>query len=374
MSKYIRKGYTFDDLLLVPKASNVLPKDVILQTEIAKKINLKIPIISAAMDTVTEFRMAIVLANLGGIGIIHKNMSINDQTKQVLVVKNYSNSNNLPSTAATDNEGKLLVGAAIGIASNTMTRAATLVKYGADILCLDTAHGHSESVIKTLRELKRNFRIPIIVGNVATYEAANALVSNGADCIKVGIGPGSICTTRIVAGIGVPQMTAIMDVARYCNSVNIPVIADGGIKHSGDITKALAAGANAVMLGSLLAGCEEAPGEIIQVKNAKYKEFRGMGSQGAMKAGSSDRYFQEESKKYVPEGVAGYKPLVGKLENIIFNLMGGLRSGMAYCGSQTIKQLQISSEFISQSNAGLIESNYHDVLLPNSLNDNKVSE
>lgn len=371
MSKYIRKGYTFDDLLLVPKASNVLPKDIILRTEIAKKINLKIPIISAAMDTVTEFKMAIALANLGGLGIIHKNMSINDQTKQVLMVKNYSNSNNLSNTAATDNEGKLLVGAAIGIASNTMIRAATLVKYGVDIICLDTAHGHSESVIKTLREFKRNFKTPIIVGNVATYEGANALVSNGADCIKVGIGPGSICTTRIVAGIGVPQMTAIMDVARYCNSVNVPVIADGGIKYSGDITKALAAGANAVMLGSLLAGCEESPGEIIEVKNTKYKEFRGMGSQAAMKAGSSDRYFQQEAKKYVPEGVSGYKPFIGKLENIIFNLMGGLRSGMAYCGSQTIKQLQTTSEFISQSNAGLIESNYHDVFLPNSLDENK---
>ncbi|WP_036499133.1 IMP dehydrogenase [[Mycoplasma] testudinis] len=362
MPTVIRKGYTFDDLLLVPQASNILPKDVVLKTKIADSINLNIPVMSAAMDTVTDHKMAIAMADLGGLGIIHKNLSLVEQAQEVVLVKQTAVDLSLNPLAALDSKNKLLVGAAVGIANDTLSRVATLVKYGVDVICLDTAHGHSKYVIEVLRKIKKNFKLPVIAGNIATAKAAADLIAQGADCLKVGIGPGSICTTRIVSGVGVPQLTAIMDVTNVAAKHNIPVIADGGIKQSGDITKALAAGAQAVMLGSLLAGTDEAPGELVEFENRLYKTYRGMGSAAAMAAGSSDRYFQKDAMKYVPEGIEGFKEAIGPLSEVLFKLVGGLRSGMAYCGARTISELHHNSEFIEQSAAGLYESLPHDVI------------
>ena len=471
MSKIVKEGLTFDDVLLIPQASEVLPSQVDLRTTLTDGINLNIPIISAAMDTVTESRLAIAMAREGGMGIIHKNMSIEEQAKEVdkvkrsehgvitdpfylepqnlvkdavalmeryrisgvpitkngklvgiltnrdlrfetnfeqpienvmtkenlvtapvgtsleeaqkilgkhrieklpivdekgylkglITIKDIEKSIQYPNSAR-DKNGRLLVGAAVGTSANTMERIAALVEKKVDIIAVDTAHGHSRGVIEKVAQIKRAFpNVPIIAGNVATAGATRALIEAGADVVKVGIGPGSICTTRIVAGIGVPQFTAIMDCAEEADKLGKRVIADGGIKYSGDIVKALAAGGSAVMIGSMLAGTQESPGEIELYQGRSFKVYRGMGSLAAMAAGSSDRYFQEGTKKFVPEGVEGRVPYRGTVSEIIYQMKGGLRSGMGYCGKATIDDLRLHSEFVRITNAGLLESHPHDI-------------
>ncbi|MBR2376773.1 MAG: IMP dehydrogenase [Clostridia bacterium] len=467
----IREGLTFDDVLLVPQASNVLPKEVSLKSELTKGVVLNIPLMSAAMDTVTESKMAIAMAREGGLGIIHKNMSIEAQAREVdrvkrsehgvitdpfylspenkvndaldlmakyrisgvpitengkLVgiltnrdlrfetnfdqpIKNVMTKDNLITApvgtsleeaqkilgkhrieklpivddnynlkglitikdieksiqypnSAKDSNGRLLVGAAVGTAGNTFERIAELVKNKVDIITIDTAHGHSAGVIETVKKVKALYpNLPVIAGNIATSAAVEALIDAGADVVKVGIGPGSICTTRIVAGIGVPQLTAVMDCAETAHKLGKTIIADGGIKYSGDITKALAAGGNAVMLGSLLAGTKESPGEIELYQGRSFKVYRGMGSLSAMAAGSSDRYFQEGAKKLVPEGVEGRVPYRGTVSDIVFQLLGGIRSGMGYCGAKDLESLRNNAEFVRITNAGLKESHPHDI-------------
>ena len=470
-SKIVKEGLTFDDVLLIPQASNVLPADVELKTQLTDKIKLNLPLISAAMDTVTESRMAIAMAREGGIGIIHKNMSIEDQashvdkvkrsehgvitdpfflapdnlvrdalalmekyrisgvpitkdgklvgiltnrdlrfesnydqpisnimTKEGLVtapegtslddaqkilgkhrieklpivdkdgylkglitIKDIEKSIQYPNSAR-DANGRLLVGAAVGTAANTMERIAALIEARADVIAIDTAHGHSAGVLKKVEEIKAKFPgITLIAGNVATAAATEALIKSGADVVKVGIGPGSICTTRIVAGIGVPQLTAVMDCAEMADKLGKRIIADGGVKYSGDIVKALAAGGSAVMVGSLLAGTLESPGEVELYQGRSYKVYRGMGSLGAMAAGSNDRYFQEGQKKFVPEGVEGRVPYRGSVADVIYQMKGGLRAGMGYCGKRTIEELRTGSEFVRITNASLIESHPHDI-------------
>ena len=471
-SKIVKEGLTFDDVLLIPQASNVLPHEVDLRTSLTKNINLNLPLISAAMDTVTESRMAIAMAREGGLGIIHKNMSIEEQAMQVdkvkrsehgvitdpfflhpnhlvkeaielmekyrisgvpittpdgklvgiltnrdlrfennfeqpisnvmtkenlvtapegtsldeakvilgkhrieklpivnkdgylkglITIKDIEKSIQYPNSARDDN-GRLLVGAAVSTAANAIDRISALVDARVDIVAIDTAHGHSAGVIKKVEEIRAKFpSLPIIAGNVATAAATEALIKAGADVVKVGIGPGSICTTRVVAGIGVPQLTAIMDCAEMADKYGKRIIADGGIKYSGDIVKALAAGGSAVMVGSLLAGTLESPGEVELYQGRSYKVYRGMGSLGAMAAGSSDRYFQEGTKKFVPEGVEGRVPYRGSVAEVIYQMKGGLRSGMGYCGKATVEELRTSSEFVRITNASLIESHPHDI-------------
>ena len=471
MSKVIKEGLAFDDVLLIPQASDVLPSEVDLRTTLCEGLSLNLPIISAAMDTVTESRLAIAMAREGGLGIIHKNMSIEEQAKEVdkvkrsehgvitdpfflepqnlvrdavalmeryrisgvpitrngklvgiltnrdlrfetnydqpienvmtkenlitapvgtsladaqkilgrhrieklpivdkdgylkglITIKDIEKSIQYPNSAR-DKNGRLLVGAAVGTSANTMERIAALVEKKVDIIAVDTAHGHSRGVIEKVAQIKRAFpNVPIIAGNVATAGATRALIEAGADVVKVGIGPGSICTTRIVAGIGVPQFTAIMDCAEEADKLGKRVIADGGIKYSGDIVKALAAGGSAVMIGSMLAGTQESPGEIELYQGRSFKVYRGMGSLAAMAAGSSDRYFQEGTKKFVPEGVEGRVPYRGTVSEIIYQMKGGLRSGMGYCGKATIDDLRLHSEFVRITNAGLLESHPHDI-------------
>lgn len=470
--KFNKEGLTFDDVLLVPRKSDVLPNDVNVQTRISKNIALNIPLMSAAMDTVTESAMAIAMAREGGIGIIHKNMSLERQAEEVDRVKrsesgvitnpfsltadhhvydaealmakyrisgvpivndayqlvgiltnrdlrfihDYSmkisevmTADNLVTApvgttlkdaesilqkhkieklplvdkeghlkglitikdiekaiqfphAAKDTHGRLLVGAAVGTGRGTMDRVQALVEAGADLIIVDTAHGHSQKVLDTVREIRNDYPdLDLIVGNVATGAATQALIEAGATGIKVGIGPGSICTTRVVAGIGVPQITAIYDCADVARKYNVPIIADGGIKYSGDIAKAIGAGADAVMLGSLFAGTEESPGESEIYQGRRFKVYRGMGSLGAMKEGSSDRYFQDTTQKFVPEGIEGRIPYKGPLSDVIYQLVGGLRSGMGYCGAETIDVLKNETQFIRITGAGLIESHPHDV-------------
>lgn len=471
MEKILKEGITFDDVLLIPAKSEVLPGDVNTATQLTKKIALNIPIMSAGMDTVTEARLAIAMAREGGIGIIHKNMSIKEQAFEIDKVKRSENGvivdpfflspdhcigdalelmaryrisgvpiteneklvgiitnrdlrfesdpkkkikdamtkenlvtaeegttlekaeailkqfkieklpivdddNNLKGlitikdieksikypNAAKDSRGRLLVGGAVGVTSNTMERVEALVKAQVDVIVVDTAHGHSAGVVKLVKEIKTKFpELQLIVGNIATGAAARDLIEAGVDALKVGIGPGSICTTRVVAGIGVPQITAILDVVETAKEFDIPVIADGGIKYSGDVVKAIGAGAHVVMIGSLFAGTEESPGETILYQGRTFKTYRGMGSLGAMKDGSSDRYFQEGQKKLVPEGVEGKVPYKGSLADTVFQLVGGLRSGMGYCGAATIKDLREKSQFIKITSAGLIESHPHDI-------------
>ena len=471
MSKVIKEGLAFDDVLLIPQASDVLPNDVDLSTTLCEGLRLNLPIISAAMDTVTESRLAIAMAREGGLGIIHKNMSIEEQAKEVdkvkrsehgvitdpfflepqnlvrdaialmeryrisgvpitrngklvgiltnrdlrfetnydqpienvmtkenlitapvgtsladaqkilgrhrieklpivdkdgylkglITIKDIEKSIQYPNSAR-DKNGRLLVGAAVGTSANTMERIAALVEKKVDVIAVDTAHGHSKGVIEKVAQIKRAFpNVPIIAGNVATAGATRALIEAGADVVKVGIGPGSICTTRIVAGIGVPQFTAIMDCAEEADKLGKRVIADGGIKYSGDIVKALAAGGSAVMIGSMLAGTQESPGEIELYQGRSFKVYRGMGSLAAMAAGSSDRYFQEGTKKFVPEGVEGRVPYRGTVSEIIYQMKGGLRAGMGYCGKATIDDLRLHSEFVRITNAGLLESHPHDI-------------
>ncbi|MBO6196019.1 MAG: IMP dehydrogenase [Butyrivibrio sp.] len=471
MGQIIGEGITFDDVLLVPAYSQVIPNQVDVSTYLTKKIKLNIPMMSAGMDTVTEHRMAIAMARQGGIGIIHKNMSIEAQAEEVDKVKRSENgvitdpfslspehtladadslmakfrisgvpitegkklvgiitnrdlkfekdfsqkikdvmtSENLVTAkegitleeaksilakskkeklpivdddynlvglitikdiektikyplSAKDDHGRLLCGAGVGISANCLDRVAALVDAKVDVIVLDSAHGHSENVLKCLRMIKEKFPdLQVIAGNCATAAATKDLIEAGADAVKVGIGPGSICTTRVVAGIGVPQITAVMDCYSMAKQYGIPIIADGGIKYSGDITKAIAAGANIVMMGSMFAGCDEAPGDFELFQGRKYKVYRGMGSIAAMENGSKDRYFQEDAKKLVPEGVEGRVAYKGTVEDTVFQLMGGLRSGMGYCGCGTIEELKENGRFIKMTSAALRESHPHDI-------------
>lgn len=365
-TKFVKEGLTFDDVLLIPAESHVLPNEVNLHTELAPNLKLKIPLISAGMDTVTEGAMAIAMALQGGLGVIHKNMSINAQAGEVANVKNVIVPSDV-SKAAVDENNRLLVAAAIGVTSDTFERAEALLENGADAIVIDTAHGHSAGVLRKIKEIRDHFpNVTLIAGNIATGDAARALFDAGVDVVKVGIGPGSICTTRVVAGVGVPQITAIYDAATAAREYHKPIIADGGMKYSGDIVKALAAGGNAVMLGSMLSGTTEAPGEIFESDGEKYKTYRGMGSVGAMAQahGSSDRYFQggvNEANKLVPEGVEARVEYKGDVSDIIFQIIGGLRSGMGYVGSSTISELIENAQFVKITNAGLRESHPHDV-------------
>lgn len=471
-SKILKEGLTYDDVLLIPQKSEILPTDVTTKTILTKKIHLNMPLISAGMDTVTEAALAIAIAREGGMGIIHKNMTIEQQALEVDKVKRsehgvivdpfYLSPSHLVKNAlelmeryrisgvpivdeqhkligiitnrdirfegdndkliddvmtkknlitayegismqeaenilrthkieklplvdseghlkglitikdiekaviypnrAKDSQGRLLVGAAVGLSSDMMDRVKALVEAGVDAVALDSAHGHSRNVIDAVRTIKEAYpEVQLIAGNVATAEGTVALIEAGADAVKVGIGPGSICTTRVVAGIGVPQLTAVLDCAEAAKPYGIPVIADGGVKFSGDIVKAIAAGASTVMLGSLLAGTEESPGELIIYQGRSFKSYRGMGSMAAMKAGSKDRYFQNDTKKFVPEGVEGRVPYIGHLKDIVYQLAGGLRAGMGYCGTATIEDLQNNGKFIRITNAGLVESHPHDI-------------
>ncbi len=469
--KFAKEGLTFDDVLLIPAKSDVLPNGVDLSTKLTKKISLNIPLMTAAMDTVTESRMAIAIAREGGIGVIHKNMSIERQAEEVLRVKRSENGiitdpfflapdnyvyeadqlmgrfrisgvpicengklvgiitnrdmrflkdfnikikevmtseglitapvgttleeaeeilsrhkiEKLPLVdkngalkglitikdiekaekyphSAKDAEGRLLCAAAIGVTSDVLDRVAALLEKGADALVLDSAHGHSMNIINAVSKIKARFPdSQIIAGNIATAEAAKALIDAGADAVKCGIGPGSICTTRVVAGIGVPQITAIYDVANEAAKTGTPVIADGGIKYSGDIVKAIAAGGDVIMVGSLVAGCEESPGESEIFQGRQFKTYRGMGSIAAMQMGSKDRYFQADQKKLVPEGVEGRVPYKGPLSETVFQLMGGIRSGFGYCGAHNIADLKTNGRFVRITNAGLLESHPHDI-------------
>ena len=471
MGTIVKEGITFDDVLLIPGYSQVIPNQVDISTYLTKSIKLNIPMMSAGMDTVTESRMAIAMARQGGIGIIHKNMSIEQQAEEVDKVKRSENGvitdpfslspehtladadalmgkfkiSGVPITenkklvgiitnrdlkfetdmtkkikesmtseglitakegitlpeakeilanarkeklpivdenynlvglitikdiektikyplAAKDSQGRLLCGAGVGITANVLDRVKELVSAKVDVVVLDSAHGHSENVLKCLRMIKEKYpEVQIIAGNVATGEACKALIEAGADAVKVGIGPGSICTTRIVAGIGVPQITAIMDCYEVAKEYGIPIIADGGIKYSGDMTKALAAGANVCMMGSMFAGCDEAPGEFEIYQGRKFKVYRGMGSIAAMENGSKDRYFQSDAKKLVPEGVEGRVAYKGSLEDTVFQLIGGIRSGMGYCGTPTIEELKTNGRFVKISAAALKESHPHDI-------------
>ena len=403
-NKFGKEGLTFDDVLLIPGESDCTPDMVDIHTHLTKDIVLNTPIMTSAMDTVTESKMAIAIAREGGIGIIHKNMTIAQQAEEVdkenlvtapvdtdlegaqkilmkhkieklplvdangilkglITIKDIEKAVQYPNSAR-DKKGRLLCGATIGMTNDILERVAALVEAQVDVLVLDSAHGHSMNVINCLKKVKAAFPdTPVIAGNIATAEAARALCEAGADAIKVGIGPGSICTTRVVAGIGVPQVTAVYDAACAAAEYGIPVIADGGIKYSGDIVKALAAGANVVMLGSLLAGCDEAPGETEIYQGRQFKVYRGMGSLAAMNKGSKDRYFQTNSKKLVPEGVEGRVAYKGPVSDTIFQLVGGIRSGMGYCGCHTIAELGEKAKFIRITGAGLKESHPHDIYI-----------
>jgi len=345
----IKESLTFDDVLLLPQFSKILPSDTNIKLQLTKKINLKVPFLSSAMDTVTESKMAIAIAKEGGIGIIHRNLNIKDQTKEIIKVK----------------KKKLFVGAAVGTTNEDEDRAKSLINNGCDLIVIDTAHGHSEKVLNTLLKLKKiNNKIPICVGNIATGEAAKKLYNSGADIIKVGIGPGSICTTRMVSGIGVPQISAIMNVKKALKNKKIKIISDGGIKFSGDIAKALAAGADAIMMGSIFAGTEESPGKKFKINGKFYKQYRGMGSIGAMSSGSANRYFQRNFKdksKYVPEGVEGRVEYKGNVSKIIYQLQGGLRSSMGYIGASDLNQIKKNAKFIKITKAGFYESMVHSV-------------
>lgn len=365
-NKFAKEGLTFDDVLLIPAESHVLPNEVDLSTKLADNLQLHIPLISAGMDTVTEGAMAIAMALQGGLGVVHKNMSISAQAGEVANVKSVQ----VPASAvnaAVDSDNHLLAAAAVGVTSDTFERAEALLEAGADAIVIDTAHGHSAGVLRKIKEIRDHFpKATLIAGNVATGDATRALFDAGVDVVKVGIGPGSICTTRVVAGVGVPQITAIYDAATAAREYNKPIIADGGIKYSGDVVKALAAGGNAVMLGSMLSGTTEAPGDLFESDGKKYKSYRGMGSVGAMAQshGSSDRYFQggvNEANKLVPEGIEARVAYKGDVSDVIFQIDGGLRSGMGYVGAADIPSLIENAQFVKITGAGLRESHPHDV-------------
>jgi IMP dehydrogenase len=348
-------GLTYDDVLLLPDASDVVPSEVDTSTRLTRNITLAVPLVSSAMDTVTESAMAIAMAKAGGIGIIHRNLPIDEQVTHVKLVK-----------------GVGLAGAAVGVGDDGFARAQALIEAGVDVVVVDTAHGHHRAVLDAITRIK-NFSstIEIIGGNVATRAGAQALINAGADAVKVGVGPGSICTTRVVAGVGVPQVTAIIEAAKACNKAGIPLIADGGLQYSGDIVKAIVSGAHSVMLGSLLAGCAESPGELVEIDGRKYKAYRGMGSLGAMqsrgeqKSYSKDRYMQDDvlsEDKLVPEGIEGKVAYRGPVADVVHQLVGGLRSGMGYAGAPNIETLRREGRLIQITAAGLQESHPHDVL------------
>ena len=346
----IKEALTFDDVTLTPKYSSILPSEVDTSIKLTKDLKLKIPMLSSAMDTVTESKMAIAVAKAGGIGVIHRNLEIKKQIIEIKKVK----------------KQKLLIGAAVGAGPKELLRAKEILKEGVNLIVVDTAHGHTKKVSEIVKYIKRikNKKTALCAGNIATPEAAKFLIKLGVDIIKVGIGPGSICTTRLVAGIGVPQLSAILSVRRGIKKKDIKIIADGGIKYSGDLAKAFAAGADAVMIGSLFAGTDEAPGKIIKRNGKLFKSFRGMGSVGAMNKGSADRYFQLKQKdisKYVPEGVEGFSKYKGNVASIIYKLIGGLRSSMGYLGSKQIKYLRNKPQFVKITKAGFYESMVHNV-------------
>ncbi len=414
----IREGLTFDDVLLEPGPSEFMPAMVDVSTQLTRDIKLNIPLLSSAMDTVTESRLAIAMAQSGGLGVLHRNMTIEEQADQVRAVKRYESGMVVnpvtvgpqttlgevreivarkkitgfpvvdPATgklvgmlthrdmrfekaqvfphAAKDDQGRLLVGAASTVGDAGYERAMALADAGVDVVVIDTAHGHSASVAQVVERIKRESnRLQVIAGNVATYDATRALIDAGADAVKVGIGPGSICTTRIVAGVGVPQLTAVMDSARAARGTGASVIADGGIKYSGDLAKAIAAGANVAMMGSMFAGTDESPGEVFLYQGRSYKSYRGMGSVGAMARGSADRYFQKEvsSEKLVPEGIEGQTPYKGPITPVLHQLVGGLRASMGYVGAGTIADFQERARFVRITGAGLRESHVHDVMI-----------
>ena len=353
--KVLMLGLTYDDVLLLPDASEFIPSEVKVKTRLTRNIEIDIPIVSSAMDTVTESAMAIAMAKAGGIGIIHRNLSIEDQVKNVVAAKSHG-----------------LVGAAVGVGEDGFKRATSLIESGVSVVVVDTAHGHHKGVLDAIAKIRKNFKnIEIVGGNVATRAGAQALINAGADGVKVGVGPGSICTTRVVAGVGVPQITAIMEAHKATVKAGIPLIADGGLQYSGDIPKAIVAGADSVMLGSLLAGCDESPGEVIEINGKKFKGYRGMGSLGAMqsrgeqKSYSKDRYMQDDvlsEDKLVPEGIEGKVVYRGPVSEVIHQLVGGLRSGMGYAGAATISELQKNGHLVQITSAGLQESHPHDVL------------
>ena len=346
----IREALTFDDVTLVPKYSEILPSDVDTSIKLTQSLKLKIPLLSSAMDTVTESQMAIAMAKAGGLGVIHRNLDIKKQVIEIKKVK----------------KQKLYVGAAVGTGNNEFNRAEAIIKENVEMIVVDTAHGHTKKVSEIIRFIKKKKGkgTSLCAGNIATAEAAKFLISLGVDIIKVGIGPGSICTTRLVAGIGVPQLSAILNVRNGIKNKNVKIISDGGVKYSGDLAKAFAAGADAVMIGSLFAGTDETPGKLIRRKGKLFKSFRGMGSVGAMNKGSADRYSQSKQKdksKYVPEGVEGFVKYKGKVSNIVFKLIGGLRSSMGYLGSKQIKYLRNKPQFVKITKAGFYESMVHNV-------------
>jgi len=353
--KVVLLGLTYDDVLLLPDESDVVPSEVNTRTRLTRNIEIDVPVISSAMDTVTEARMAVAMAKAGGIGIIHRNLSIEDQVKNVVEAKKSG-----------------LVGAAVGVGDDGFARASAIIEAGVDVVVVDTAHGHHRAVLDAVARIRKAFpHINIIGGNIATRAGAQALINAGVDAVKVGVGPGSICTTRVVAGVGVPQVTAIMEAHKACVKAGIPLIADGGLQFSGDIVKAIVAGADSVMLGSLLAGTDESPGEILEINGLKYKGYRGMGSLGAMqsrgeqKSYSKDRYMQDDvlaEDKLVPEGIEGKVAARGPVSTVVHQLVGGLRSGMGYAGAPTISDLQKHGRLIQITAAGLQESHPHDVL------------
>jgi len=352
--KVLMLGLTYDDVLLLPDASEVVPSEVDTKTRLTRNISINVPLVSSAMDTVTESTMAIAMAKAGGIGIVHRNLAIEDQVKQVKLAK-----------------AQGIVGAAVGVGDDGFARAVAIIEAGVDVVVVDTAHGHHKAVLDAIARIKKEFpKIEIIGGNVATRAGAQALINAGADAVKVGVGPGSICTTRVVAGVGVPQITAIMEAHKACDKADIPLIADGGLQYSGDIAKAIVAGADCVMLGSLLAGCDESPGELVEVSGRKYKAYRGMGSLGAMqsrgeqKSYSKDRYMQDDvlsEDKLVPEGIEGKVAYRGSVSATVHQLVGGLRSGMGYAGAADIASLKENGRLIQITSAGLKESHPHDV-------------
>ena len=346
----IKEALTFDDVTMAPKYSEVLPSEVNTSTQLSKNLLLKIPLLTSAMDTVTESKMAIAIARAGGIGVIHRNLDIKKQIEEIRKVKKL----------------KLLVGAAVGAGPLELKRAKAILKEKIDLIVVDTAHGHSKKVAEIIKEIKKikNNKTTLCAGNIATAEAAKFLIKLGVDVVKVGIGPGSICTTRLIAGIGVPQLSAILEVKKGVKSNKTKIISDGGIKYSGDIAKALSAGADAVMIGSLFAGTKETPGKLIKKNGKLYKSFRGMGSVGAMNKGSADRYFQKKQKdssKYVPEGVEGYVKFKGDVKSIIYSLIGGLKSSMGYLGAKKVFNLKNKPNFVKITKAGFYESMVHNV-------------
>ena len=345
----IKDSLTFDDVTLIPQYSSVLPSETNTVTKLSRNLDLQIPLISSAMDTVTESKMALAISKFGGVGIIHRNLSIENQVNEVKKVKKNNH----------------VVGAAIGVSPDDLERAAELSKTNTDLIVIDTAHGHTKKVLEMIKKIKKRIKnCTICAGNIATYEAAKFLADSGVDIIKVGIGPGSISTTRLVAGIGVPQLSAILQVKKALKNYKTKIISDGGIKFSGDLAKAIAAGADAVMIGSLFSGTTETPGKIIKYKGKFYKNFRGMGSVGAMSVGSADRYYQKKFKdtsKYVPEGVEGMVKFKGSVSKVIYSLVGGLKSSMGYLGARTIKDLQKRAEFTKITKAGFYESMVHSV-------------